>query len=66
MNDELLGLDDAARIANVTPRALRRAAALGTLEATRVGARSWVVTRGALSRYMAYTSQRLWRTTPAR
>ena len=62
----LLGLTDAARIAHVTTGALRRAARMGTLEAVRVGARTYAVTQTALAAYMAYTSQRGWLTDPAR
>jgi hypothetical protein len=56
-----MGLADAARLAGVTTGALRRAARIGTLDAIRIGERSYAVTPDALARYMAYTSQRLWR-----
>ena len=59
---EWLGITEAARIAGVSTSALRRAARIGTLEATRIGARSYAVTRDALAAYIAYVTQRGWRT----
>lgn len=60
MNGELLSIAEAARIAGLYPSSLTRAARIGTLEATKVGARAWVVTREALALYLAYVSQRGW------
>lgn len=66
MSADLLGLTDAARIAGVTPGALRRAARIGALEAVRVGARTWAVTREALAAYLVWTSQKGWLADPFR
>lgn len=59
MIEELISLAEAAEISGRAPVTLRRAAALGTLEAVRVG-NSWATTRDAIGRYIAYVSQREW------
>lgn len=65
MPDEAIALSEAADIAARSPVALRRAAASGALEATKVG-KTWVTTRRALAAYMAYVSQQGWMLDPAR
>ena len=52
MEDEMITLTKAAKIAGVTPEALRSAARKGTLKAKRLGPRAWMVTRNELKSWM--------------
>lgn len=63
--DDPIGLTEAAEIAGRAEVSLRRAAALGTLEATKIGT-SWMTTRAAISAYMALVASREWQSVPQR
>ncbi len=62
---DLVGVAEAARMLNRSERAVRRAIAVGRLDAVRIGARSYAISTDAIAAYRAYTSQRAWRTDPA-
>lgn len=67
--DDVIDLDTAAEIAGRQPVTMRRAAALGKLEARRVGRGSratWVTTHEAVSAYIAYVADAAWSRQPQR
>ena len=63
--DDIIGMDEAGEIAGRQPVSMRRAAALGKLDARRIGA-SWVTTREAVSEYLAYIASAAWAQQPQR
>lgn len=67
--DDIISLDEAGEIAGRAPSSLRRAAALGKLEARRVGTPGrayWVTTRAAVAAYLAYVASVSWTQQPQR
>jgi len=63
--DDVISLEEAGDISGRAAVSMRRAAALGTLEARRVGG-TWVTTREAVSAYMAYVASLQWQSIPQR
>jgi len=63
--DDIIGLEEAGEISGRAEVTMRRAAALGTLEAKRIGT-TYVTTREAVARYMAYVAANAWQSVPQR
>lgn len=67
--DDIIGLEEAAEIAGRQPVSMRRAAALGKLDARRIGTPGrayWITTRAAVSDYLAYVASVAWSRQPQR
>lgn len=67
--EDVIGLEEAAEIAGRQPVSMRRAAALGKLNARRIGSGGhavWVTTREDVSRYLAYIAGAAWAQQPQR
>jgi hypothetical protein len=65
--DDIISLDEAAEIAGRQPVSMRRAAAIGKLDARRIGQPGralWVTTREAVSEYLAYVASVAWAAQP--
>ena len=65
--DDILTLDEAAEIAGRQPVSMRRAAALGKLDARRIGeggSAIWITTRPAVAAYIAYVASVSWAQQP--
>jgi hypothetical protein len=67
--EDIIGLEEAAEIAGRQPVSMRRAAALGKLDARRIGTPGrayWITTREAVSEYLAYVASASWAQQPQR